>query len=98
MWQIMAFRVVLESWATTDFSDRAPSRGGCTWSPCCGSAGSGRCCCSRCTLGSTAEVERAGARVRRLHAALRGHDPDTGYTFRVDHPDHLLWVHATEVD
>ena len=50
------------------------------------------------TFGSTAEVERAGARVRRLHAALRGYDPDTGYTFRIDHPDHLLWVHATEVD
>ena len=50
------------------------------------------------TFGSTAEVERAAARVRRLHAALRGYDPDTGYTFRVDHPDHLLWVHATEVD
>src|SRR6185437_13470650 len=50
------------------------------------------------TFGSTAEVERAGARLRRLHAALRGYDPDTGYTFRIDHPDHLLWVHATEVD
>ena len=50
------------------------------------------------TFGSTAEVERAAARVRRLHARLRGFDPETGYTFRVDHPDHLLWVHATEVD
>lgn len=50
------------------------------------------------TFGSTAEVERAAARVRRLHAALRGYDPDTGCTFRLDHPAHLLWVHATEVD
>jgi uncharacterized protein (DUF2236 family) len=50
------------------------------------------------TFGSTAEVERAAARVRRLHARLRGFDPDTGHTFRLDHPAHLLWVHATEVD
>jgi uncharacterized protein (DUF2236 family) len=50
------------------------------------------------TFGSTDDVERTAARVRRLHAALRGYDPDTGYTFRLDHPDHLMWVHATEVD
>jgi len=50
------------------------------------------------TFGSTAEVEHAAARVRRLHASLRGYDPDTGHTFRLDHPEHLMWVHATEVD
>ena len=50
------------------------------------------------TFGSTAQVEVAAARVRRLHASLRGHDPDTGYAFRLDHPSHLLWVHATEID
>lgn len=50
------------------------------------------------TFGSTEEVERAGARVRRLHATLRGHDPETGLSFRLDHPDHLRWVHVTEVD
>ena len=44
------------------------------------------------------EVERVAARVRRLHAPLRGYDPDTGHTFRLDHPGHLMWVHATEVD
>ena len=50
------------------------------------------------TFGSTAEVEAAGARVRGLHARLRGHDPDTGWTFRLDEPSGLLWVHSTEVD
>ena len=50
------------------------------------------------TFGSLTEVEQAAARVRRLHAALRGYDPDTGHTFRLDHPSHLLWVHATEAD
>jgi uncharacterized protein (DUF2236 family) len=50
------------------------------------------------TFGSTAEVERAAARVRRLHAGLRGHDPDTGETFRIDEPPYLLWVHCAEID
>jgi uncharacterized protein (DUF2236 family) len=50
------------------------------------------------TFGTHAEVEAAGARVRRLHAALRGHDPDTGTTFRIDEPSLLLWVHCTEID
>jgi uncharacterized protein (DUF2236 family) len=50
------------------------------------------------TFGSTDEVERAAARVRRLHASLLGVDPETGSTFRIDDPAHLMWVHATEVD
>jgi uncharacterized protein (DUF2236 family) len=50
------------------------------------------------TFGSTGDVDRVAARVRRLHATLRGHDPDTGYAFRLDEPGHLMWVHATEVD
>lgn len=50
------------------------------------------------TFGSTAEVERVAARVRRLHASLHGFDPDTGETFRLDEPANLLWVHATEVE
>lgn len=50
------------------------------------------------TFGSTEDVERMASRVRRLHASLRGHDPETGYSFRLDHPAHLLWVHATEID
>lgn len=50
------------------------------------------------TFGSTAEVERAAARVRRLHAKLRGYDPDTGEQFRLDDPAYLLWVHCAEID
>ncbi|MFC5994970.1 oxygenase MpaB family protein [Pseudonocardia hispaniensis] len=50
------------------------------------------------TFGSTAEVEAAAARVRRLHAALRGYDPDTNSTFRLDEPAGLLFVHCAEID
>jgi uncharacterized protein (DUF2236 family) len=50
------------------------------------------------TFASTAAVEAAAARVRRLHGALRGHDPDTGETFRLDEPELLRWVHSTEID
>jgi uncharacterized protein (DUF2236 family) len=48
------------------------------------------------TYGSKAEVERAGARVRRIHAALRGTD-ESGRQFRLDEPELLLWVHCGEV-
>lgn len=47
------------------------------------------------TYGSTADAERAAARVRRIHASLRGSDPD-GTTFRLDEPELLLWVHCAE--
>lgn len=50
------------------------------------------------TFGTRAEVETAGARVRRLHASLTGRDPDTGAEFRLDDPANLLWVHCTEVE
>ncbi len=50
------------------------------------------------TFGTTAEVIRAGQRVRRIHARLRGHDPDTGAQFRIDDPEYLLWVHCGEID
>ncbi|MGE3288947.1 MAG: oxygenase MpaB family protein [Pseudonocardia sp.] len=50
------------------------------------------------TFGSVAEVEQAAARVRALHAKLRGYDPDTGEHFRVDDPAGLLWVHCCEID
>jgi uncharacterized protein (DUF2236 family) len=50
------------------------------------------------TFGTRAEVEEAGARVRRLHAALRGYDPDAGTAFRIDDPALLLWVHCAEID
>jgi uncharacterized protein (DUF2236 family) len=46
------------------------------------------------TFGPLADVDRAGARVRGLHAGLRGHDPDSGESYRIDAPEGLLWVHA----
>jgi uncharacterized protein (DUF2236 family) len=48
------------------------------------------------TYGTTAEVERAGARLRKIHASLRGVDGD-GQEFRLDEPELLLWVHCGEV-
>jgi uncharacterized protein (DUF2236 family) len=48
--------------------------------------------------GPTARAEQAGARVRRLHAAMSGTDLVTGERFRIDEPDLLRWVHVTEVD
>ncbi|MDQ5855316.1 MAG: DUF2236 domain-containing protein [Actinomycetota bacterium] len=50
------------------------------------------------TFGTTEEVARAGQRVRRLHARLRGYDPDAGEQFRIDDPQLLLWVHCGEID
>jgi uncharacterized protein (DUF2236 family) len=49
------------------------------------------------TYGTTPEVERAGRRVRKIHASLTGTDTD-GTEFRLDEPDQLLWVHCAEVD
>jgi uncharacterized protein (DUF2236 family) len=48
------------------------------------------------TYGTIAEVERAGARLRKVHASLRGVDGD-GREFRLDEPELLLWVHCGEV-
>ena len=50
------------------------------------------------TIGSTEQVARIGQRVRRMHARLRGYDPDTGEHFRLDEPELLLWVHCGEID
>jgi uncharacterized protein (DUF2236 family) len=50
------------------------------------------------TFGSLAEVEAAGARVRRLHHRLRGVDPESGRRFPIDAPEGLLWVHCGEID
>jgi uncharacterized protein (DUF2236 family) len=50
------------------------------------------------TYGTMAEVRRASARVRAIHAALTGYDPDTGETFQLDEPEGLLWVHCGEID
>jgi uncharacterized protein (DUF2236 family) len=49
------------------------------------------------TYGSTPEAERAGRRVRKIHASLTGTDAD-GTVFRLDEPEQLLWVHCAEVD
>ncbi|WP_211241461.1 oxygenase MpaB family protein [Pseudonocardia spinosispora] len=49
------------------------------------------------TFGSTDEVEKVGRRVRKLHARLRGTNPETGEVFRVDEPENLLWVHCGEI-
>ena len=48
------------------------------------------------TFGTTAEAERAGRRVRKIHESLTGSDPD-GSVYRVDEPELLLWVHCGEV-
>jgi uncharacterized protein (DUF2236 family) len=50
------------------------------------------------TYGSLDEVERAGRRIRRLHAKLSALNPDTGEEFRIDARENLLWVHMGEVD
>jgi uncharacterized protein (DUF2236 family) len=50
------------------------------------------------TYGTTAEVERAGHRVRKLHSMLSGLNLRTGETFPVDAEENLLWVHLGEVD
>ena len=48
------------------------------------------------TFGTTTEAERAGRRVRKIHASLTGTDPD-GTRYRLDEPELLLWVHCGEV-
>jgi uncharacterized protein (DUF2236 family) len=48
------------------------------------------------TYGSAAEAERAGRRLRKIHATLTGTDAD-GSTIRLDEPELLLWVHCAEV-
>jgi uncharacterized protein (DUF2236 family) len=48
------------------------------------------------TYGSAAEVERAGRRVRKVHASMTGTDAD-GSVIRLDEPDLLLWVHCGEI-
>ncbi|MEV0897905.1 oxygenase MpaB family protein [Actinoplanes sp. NPDC049802] len=48
--------------------------------------------------GSTEDVARAAARLRRLHARMSAVDPRTGERFRIDEPDLLRWVHVAEVE
>lgn len=49
------------------------------------------------TYGTGEQVRRAAERVRGIHRGLRGVDPETGETFRLDEPELLLWVHCAEV-
>jgi uncharacterized protein (DUF2236 family) len=48
--------------------------------------------------GSTAEVEAASSRLRRMHARMTAVDPRTGERFRIDDPELLRWVHVAEVE
>ena len=48
--------------------------------------------------GSTAEVDQASSRLRRLHAGMSAVDPRTGERFRIDEPELLRWVHVVEVE
>jgi uncharacterized protein (DUF2236 family) len=48
------------------------------------------------TFGTTAEAERAGRRVRKIHESVTGTEPD-GTPYRIDEPELLLWVHCGEV-
>ncbi len=50
------------------------------------------------SYGTKADAERAGARVRRIHALLKADDPVTGERFGIDDPELLLWVHCAEID
>jgi uncharacterized protein (DUF2236 family) len=49
------------------------------------------------TWGTTAQAERAGERVRAVHARLRIRDAHTGRQQRLDTPELLLWVHCALV-
>ena len=49
------------------------------------------------TYGTVDQAQAAGARIRRVHRALKAVDPLTGERFGVDEPDLLLWVHCAEV-
>lgn len=48
------------------------------------------------SYGTRQEAERAGARVRGIHRALSGIEPESGRTYRADDPPLLLWVHCCE--
>jgi len=49
-------------------------------------------------FGTTADAERAGARVRGIHRGLSGIEPESGRPYRVSDPDLLRWVHCAEVE
>lgn len=49
------------------------------------------------TFGTTADAQRAVARVRGVHRRVRGTAPD-GRTYAADDPNLLRWVHVAETD
>jgi uncharacterized protein (DUF2236 family) len=48
------------------------------------------------TYGTTSEVNRVAARLRKVHSSLTAVDSD-GIRFRLDDPELLLWVHCGEI-
>jgi uncharacterized protein (DUF2236 family) len=50
------------------------------------------------TYGDTTAANAAAARVRAVHAHVRGTDSVTGLSYSAQDPDLLLWVHAGMVD
>jgi uncharacterized protein (DUF2236 family) len=50
------------------------------------------------TYGDTVAANAAAARVRAVHAHVRGTDSVTGLAYSAQDPDLLLWVHAGMVD
>jgi uncharacterized protein (DUF2236 family) len=50
------------------------------------------------TYGDTGSALAAAAWVRKIHAHVRGTDPETGLPYSAEDPDLLLWVHAGMVD
>jgi uncharacterized protein (DUF2236 family) len=54
---------------------------------------------STVTYGTTEQAQKAGSRLRRLHASLApGVEPESGRPYRIDDPELLLWVHCTQVE
>ena len=49
-------------------------------------------------FGTASDAEAAIRRVNAIHAAVRGHVPETGAAYHATDPALLLWVHATLVD
>jgi uncharacterized protein (DUF2236 family) len=47
-------------------------------------------------FGDTETAHKAAARVRKMHARVKGIDPITGDPYAADDPESLLWVHAVE--
>ena len=50
------------------------------------------------TFASTAEAQRAAAKVRGIHRTVSGIDPVSHRAYRASDPELLTWVHVTEVD